>query len=68
MGSELLRRHAREIRAIGVRTRPVQHLLTYMDECLEVMKKDYGKLSQLSENCMESVQECLKNNGGMSFV
>jgi len=39
-----------------------------MDECLEVMKKDYGKLSQLSGNCMESVQECLKNNGGMSFV
>ncbi|KAF9380612.1 Anaphase-promoting complex subunit 4 [Podila verticillata] len=63
VGSELLRRHAREIRAIGVRTRPIQHLLAYMDECLEVMKKDYGKLCQLSEHCMESVQECLKNNG-----
>ncbi|KAG0040604.1 Anaphase-promoting complex subunit 4 [Podila clonocystis] len=61
--SGLLRGHAREIRAMGVRTRPVQHLLTYMDECLEVMRKDYGKLSQLAENSAESLKDCLKTNG-----
>lgn len=49
---------------MGVRTRPVQHLLTYMDECLEVMKKDYGKLAQLAENSVESLKDCLKSNGG----
>ncbi|KAG0099379.1 Anaphase-promoting complex subunit 4 [Podila epicladia] len=63
VGSGLLRGHAREIRALGVRARPVQHLLNYMDECLEVMKKDYGKLSLLAENSVESLTECLNNNG-----
>ncbi|KAF9279468.1 Anaphase-promoting complex subunit 4 [Mortierella antarctica] len=66
VGSGLLRGHAREIRALGVRARPVQHLLTYMDECLEVMKKDYGKLAQLAENSVESLKECLNNNGESS--
>ncbi|KAF9427015.1 Anaphase-promoting complex subunit 4 [Podila epigama] len=57
-----LQRHAREIRSLGVRTKPMNHLLTYMGECLEVMKKDYEKVSQLAENCRDSVKECLSNN------
>jgi hypothetical protein len=35
-----------------------------MDECLEVMKKDYGKLAQLAEHSAENLKDCLKNNGG----
>ncbi|KAG0330345.1 Anaphase-promoting complex subunit 4 [Podila humilis] len=61
--SEILRKHTNQVRSIGVRIKPVRHLVTYMEECIEVMKKDYNKLCQLAEICTDSVQDCLTMNG-----
>ncbi|KAG0206767.1 Anaphase-promoting complex subunit 4 [Mortierella sp. GBA30] len=64
ISSDLLYNHAREIRVLGLTKRPVDHLLDYLGEAFQVMKTEHKKISQLAENCVESVQQSLTDNGG----
>ncbi|KAF9183066.1 Anaphase-promoting complex subunit 4 [Haplosporangium sp. Z 767] len=63
LSSELLHRHAREIRSLGLTKKPIDSLLGYMAEALQVINTDFKKVSQMTEDCLESVQQILTDNG-----
>ncbi|KAF9942981.1 anaphase promoting complex subunit 4 [Mortierella alpina] len=63
VSSDLLFSHSREIRMLGLKKRPVTYLLDYLSEAFEVMNAEYKKISQLTENCVERVQQNLTDNG-----
>ncbi|KAF9291825.1 Anaphase-promoting complex subunit 4 [Mortierella alpina] len=64
LSSDLLYSHSREVRMLGLKKRPVNYLLNYLTEAFEVMNAEYTKISLLTENCVESVQQNLTDNGG----
>ncbi|KAF9960280.1 anaphase promoting complex subunit 4 [Mortierella alpina] len=66
VSSDLLFSHPREIRMLGLKKRPVNYLLNYLSEAFEVMNAEYKKISQLTENCVERVQQNLTDNGEMT--
>jgi len=49
---------------LGLKKRPVSYLLNYLREAYEVIHAEYNKISQLTENCVERVQQNLTDNGG----
>ncbi|KAI1305763.1 Anaphase-promoting complex subunit 4 [Mortierella claussenii] len=63
ISSVLLEKHSREIRVLGLKKRPVTHLLKYLEEALQVMQAEYRKISQLTEDCVEGIQQALTDNG-----
>lgn len=68
VSSDLLFSHSREVRMLGLKKRPVNYLLNYLREAFEVMNAEYTKISLLTENCVESVQQNLTDNGGELLV
>ncbi|CAO3567166.1 unnamed protein product, partial [Mortierella alpina] len=64
--SDLLFSHSREVRMLGLKKRPVNYLLSYLREAYEVIHAEYNKISQLTENCVERVQQNLTDNGEMT--
>ncbi|KAF9573985.1 anaphase promoting complex subunit 4 [Mortierella alpina] len=66
ISSDLLFSHSREVRMLGLKKRPVNYLLGYLSEAFEVMNAEYKKINQLTENCVESVQQNLTDNGEMT--
>ncbi|KAF9911645.1 hypothetical protein EC991_002763 [Linnemannia zychae] len=62
--SRLLDNHAQEIRMLGLHKRPMENLLQYLSDGLQVMKADFNKISQMAEDCVESLQKALSSNDG----
>ncbi|KAI8604868.1 anaphase-promoting complex, cyclosome, subunit 4-domain-containing protein [Dissophora ornata] len=63
LSSELLEKHSREVRTLGLKKRPVIQLLKYLADGIQVMQTEYTKISQMVANCIESVQSALNDNG-----
>ncbi|KAF8936820.1 hypothetical protein BGZ58_003706 [Dissophora ornata] len=63
LSSELLEKHSREVRTLGLKKRPVNQLLKYLADGIQVMQTEYTKISQMVANCIESVQSALNDNG-----
>ncbi|KAF9954838.1 anaphase promoting complex subunit 4 [Mortierella alpina] len=55
-----------KVRMLGLKKRPVNYLLRYLREAFEVIHAEYNKISQLTENCVERVQQNLTDNGEMT--
>lgn len=49
---------------LGIHKRPMRNLLQYLSDGLQVMKADYKKISQMAEDCVESLQKSLTSNDG----
>ncbi|KAF9112171.1 Anaphase-promoting complex subunit 4 [Mortierella sp. AM989] len=64
--SELLYKHSREIRVLGLKKRPVNNLLNYLSDGLQVMQAEFRKVHQLAQDCVESIQQSLDDNGEMT--
>ncbi|KAG0205636.1 Anaphase-promoting complex subunit 4 [Mortierella sp. NVP41] len=62
LASNLLDNHPQEIRMLGLHKRPLNNLLQYLSDGLQVMKADYKKISQMAESCVESLQQSLTEN------
>ncbi|KAF9131198.1 Anaphase-promoting complex subunit 4 [Mortierella sp. 14UC] len=62
LNSRLLDNHSQEIRMLGLHKRPMKNLLQYLNDGLQVMKADYNKISQMAEDCVESLQRALSSN------
>ncbi|KAK3829669.1 MAG: anaphase-promoting complex, cyclosome, subunit 4-domain-containing protein [Linnemannia gamsii] len=60
--SRLLDNHAQEIRMLGLHKRPIKNLLQYLHDGLKIMKADYNKISQMAEDCIDSLQRSLTSN------
>ncbi|KAG0367349.1 Anaphase-promoting complex subunit 4 [Gamsiella multidivaricata] len=66
VSSELLHRHSLETRTLGLKQRPVNFLLRYLSDGFQVMRAEYRKITQMAEDCIESVQRALTDNGEMT--
>ncbi|ORZ07941.1 anaphase-promoting complex, cyclosome, subunit 4-domain-containing protein [Lobosporangium transversale] len=61
--SDLLHRQSREIRVLGLKRRPIINLLKYISDSLRVLEAEFKRISQLNEDCTDSLQRALTNNG-----
>ncbi|KAF9349554.1 anaphase promoting complex subunit 4 [Mortierella sp. AD094] len=61
--SELLNKYSREIRVLGLKRGPVNHILKYLSDGLQIMQAEFRKINQLALDCVESVQQSLSDNG-----
>ncbi|KAF9932012.1 Anaphase-promoting complex subunit 4, partial [Modicella reniformis] len=66
VASDLLRKRSREIRTLGLKKRVVNSLLKYLSDSLRIMQDNYRKLNQMVEDCTESIEQLLSDNGEMT--
>ncbi|KAF9922396.1 Anaphase-promoting complex subunit 4 [Linnemannia zychae] len=59
LNSNLLDKHSQEIRMLGLQKRPINNLLKYLNDGLQVMNADYTKISQMAEDCIDCLQKSL---------
>lgn len=52
---------------LGLHKRPMRNLLQYLSDGLAVLKADYKKISQMAEDCVESLQKSLTSNDGKAI-
>ncbi|KAG0304314.1 anaphase promoting complex subunit 4 [Dissophora globulifera] len=63
ISSDLLHTRPHEIRTLGLKIRPVNQLLQYLADGLVVMQAEYKKIRQMVDDCIDSIQNSLDNNG-----
>ncbi|KAF8977944.1 Anaphase-promoting complex subunit 4 [Entomortierella lignicola] len=61
--SDLLDKYSREIRILGLKRRPVQYLLKYLSDGLKTMQDEFKRITQLTQDCVDSIQQSLDDNG-----